>query len=271
LLEEATATLKHLKVKEAIAQATINYRTEVLRDALVGGVSHELRTPLASIVGSCSVLGELPAVRDDRQSHALVEAIHDQAGALDSQIRNLLDATRISANGVRPQPTWTDPTDIVSAALRQTERRLAAHSVVLDLVRDVPLVFVDTVLVEQALGQLLENAAKYSPAGGEITISSRSETGHVVLSVTDQGSGLTADEKHQLGKRCFRGTRSCVGASGSGLGLWIASTFVAANGGTLHAESAGPNLGTTISLRLPTVADDTPKAASRSMTEALDD
>ena len=262
LLEEATVTLKHLKVKEAVEQATINYRTEILRDALVGGVSHELRTPLASILGSCSVLNQMPAIRDDRQSHALVEAIHDQADQLDSEIRDLLNATRISAKGVQPQLMWTDPTDIVSAALKQKERRLASHWVELDLARDVPLVHVDSVLVEQALGQLLENAAKYSPIGTEIKISSRCERDHVVLSVKDQGSGLTADEKDQLGKRCFRGERGPVGASGSGLGLWIASTFIAANGGTLHAESQGPNLGTTISLRLPTtVLQDTPELA----------
>jgi len=266
LLEEATATLKHLKVKEAIEQATINYRTEILRDALVGGVSHELRTPLASILGSCSVLNKMPAIADDRQSHALVEAIGDQAVQLDNQIRDLLDASRISANGVRPQLMWTDPTDIVGAALKLKERRLAAHVVTLDLAGDLPLVHVDSVLVEQALGQLLENAAKYSPAGSEIKIASRCDQGGVVLSVTDQGVGLTADEKAQLGKRSFRGQRNSPGASGSGLGLWIASTFMAANGGTLHAESPGPNLGTTISLRLPTVSEDTPQLAG-----ALDD
>jgi K+-sensing histidine kinase KdpD len=261
LLEEATATLKHIKVKEAIEQATINYRTEVLRDALVGGVSHELRTPLASILGSCSVLNTMPAIAHDRQSHALVDAIHDQAGQLDNQIRDLLDASRISAKGVRPQLMWTDPTDIVSAALKQKERRLAAHLVTLDLASDLPLVHVDSVLIEQALGQLLENAAKYSPAGSEIKITSRYEQGQVVLLVRDQGSGLAAEEKGQLGKRSFRGRRQSFGATGSGLGLWIASTFVAANGGSLHAESPGPNLGTTISLRLPTVSEDTPQPA----------
>ena len=83
----------------------------------------------------------------------------------------------------------------------------------------------------------------------------------MVLAVKDQGSGLTADEKGQLGKRCFRGERRSVGASGSGLGLWIASTFIAANGGTLHAESPGPNRGTTMSLRLPTVSQDTAELA----------
>lgn len=252
LLEEATATLKHIKVKEAIEQATLSYRTEVLRDALVGGVSHELRTPLASILGSCSVLNKMPAIQQDRQSSALIEAIGDQAGALDNQIRDLLDATRISANGVRPQLMWTDPTDIVSAALKQKERRLSSHLVTVALSADLPLVHVDSLLVEQALGQLLENAAKYSPSGSEIKISGRSEQGEVVLSVKDQGSGLTPEEKSQLGKRSFRGRRHTGGASGSGLGLWIASTFIVANGGSLHAESPGPNLGTTISLRLPT-------------------
>jgi two-component system sensor histidine kinase KdpD len=259
LLDEATATLKHLKVKEAVEQATINYRTEILRDALVGGVSHELRTPLASIVGSCSVLNQMPAIRNDRRSQALVDAIHDQAGQLDSEICDLLNATRITAKGVRPQLIWTDPTDIVSAALKQKERRLASHWVKLDLAEDVPLVHVDSVLVEQALGQLLENAAKYSPTGSEIKVSSRCERDHLVLSVKDQGIGLTADEKGQLGKRCFRGERRPVGESGSGLGLWIASTFVAANGGSLHVESPGPNRGTTISLRLPTALQHLPE------------
>ena len=265
LLEEATATLKHIKVKEAIEQATINYRTEVLRDALVGGVSHELRTPLATILGSCSVLNKMPAIAHDRQSRALVDAIGDQAGALDNQIRDLLDATRISANGVRPQLMWTDPTDIVSAALKQKERRLSSHLVTLALAGDLPLVHVDPVLVEQALGQLLENAAKYSPAGSEIKISGRCGDEQLVLAVKDHGSGLTADEKSQLGKRSFRGRRT-LGASGSGLGLWIASTFIAANGGSLHAESSGPNLGTTISLRLPLDPEAAPALA-----DAVDD
>ncbi len=261
LLEQATTTLEHLKVKEAVEQATINYRTEILRDALVGGISHELRSPLASILGSCSVLGKIPAVTDDRQSHALVDAIHDQAAQLDGQIRDLLDASRISAKGVQPQPMWTDPTDIVSAAVKQKERRLAGHRVTRDIAPDVPLVHVDAVLIEQALGQLLENAAKYSPAGTEITVRCRRDVGYVVLSVKDQGSGLTADEMGQLGKKAFRGRREGLGGSGSGLGLWIASTFVAANGGTLLAESLGPNLGTTISLRLPIMAETAPQLA----------
>jgi two-component system, OmpR family, sensor histidine kinase KdpD len=263
LLEEATLTLKHLKAKEAIEQATLNYQTSVLRDALIGGVSHELRTPLATILGSCSVLKRLPAIQGDRQSRELIEAINEQAGQLDNEIRNLLDATRISAKGVRPQLMWSDPTDIVSAALKQKERKLATHRVILDVAGDVPLVHVDTVLIEQALGQLLENAAKYSPPGSDIKVCSRGAEKSVVLSVTDQGSGLTADERGQVGRRPFRGRG--ISPGGSGLGLWIASTFIAANGGSLHAQSRGPGLGTTMSMRLPTVSAETPE-----LLEALD-
>ena len=266
LLGEAMLTLKHLKAKEAIEQATINYRTEILRDALVGGVSHELRSPLASILGSCSVLNRMPAIHNDRQSRELVDAIHEQAGQLDNEIRNLLDASRISAKGVRPQLMWTDPTDIVGAALKQKELRLASHSVAVDVAADVPLVRVDSILVEQAFGQLLDNAAKYSPTGSEIKISSRCEQDCVVLSVTDQGAGLTSNEKGQLGRRSFRGAGRATDVGGSGLGLWIASTFVTANGGSLHAESRGLNLGTTMLLRLPTVS-----AVSPELADALND
>jgi two-component system sensor histidine kinase KdpD len=78
------------------------------------------------------------------------------------------------------------------------------------------------------------------------------------LCVTDQGSGLTAEETRELGKRCYRGERHAIG-SGSGLGLWIASTFMAANGGCLFAESEGLDRGTTISLRLPTMPQDAPE------------
>jgi K+-sensing histidine kinase KdpD len=255
LLDEATLTLKHLKAKKAIEQATLKYQSEVLRDALIGGVSHELRTPLAAILGSCSVLKRMPTIENDRQSRELVEAINEQAGRLDNEIRNLLDATRISAKGVRPQLAWSDPTDIVNAALKQKERRLATHRLVLDVACEAPLIRVDTVLIEQALGQLLENAAKYSPPGTEIRVCSHAVEQSVVLLVTDQGTGLTADEKGQVGRRPFRGVTS----GGSGLGLWIASTFVVANGGSLHAESQGAGLGTTMSMRLPAGSVETPE------------
>jgi two-component system, OmpR family, sensor histidine kinase KdpD len=254
LLREADKTLQHLKIAEAIEQARLKQQADALKDALVGGVSHELRTPLASITGSASVLAETPAVRGDPRSRDLVEAIQDQAGQLDADIRNLLDATRITAQGIRPHLEWTDPTDIVHAAVGQKSRRLAEHPVHVDVAGDLPLLKLDSGLVEQALAQVLDNAAKYSPAGAPVTVSARSEGGHVVFSVTDKGAGLTQDEKSQFGRRSFRGQRHTL-APGAGLGLWVASTLIATNGGTLDAASPGADRGTTVTIRLPVSAE----------------
>jgi K+-sensing histidine kinase KdpD len=261
MLEEATAALKHLKAKEAVDQATVNYQTRIMRDALVGGVSHELRTPIASILGSCSVLIQKRTILEDRESAGLIEAIEDQVSRLDKHIRDLLDATRINAHGVHPLFQWTDPTDIVAAALKHKQQRLAGHSVVIDVESEPPLVQVDTVLVEQALGQLLENAAKYSPAGTPITIRCRRDQDVLRLSVTDRGDGLTTEDKSEIGKRCYRSARNSS-APGSGLGLWIANTFIVANGGSLVAESDGAGLGTTVSLQLPIMPQESVEAAN---------
>jgi K+-sensing histidine kinase KdpD len=255
-IEEAAITLARLDVAKAIEDARLKSQANSLRDALIGTVSHELRTPLASIIGSTSVLDQMPTVRKSQPAHALVEAVREQASRLDGDIQNLLNAARITANGIQPQFEWTDPTDIVSAAVKQKAARLAGHRLELTFVPDLPLVKVNSVLVEQAFGQLLENAAKYSPSGTVIGISARVDRDCVVLSVRDQGAGLTADEKQQLGQRSFRGARHLHRIPGAGLGLWIADTFAATNGGTLDAESPGPGLGTTVSIRLPAAQQD---------------
>jgi two-component system sensor histidine kinase KdpD len=128
---------------------------------------------------------------------------------------------------------------------------LAAHKVETEFAEDLPLVRVDSGLIAEAVGQLLENAAKYSPSGSTISISARAEQGRVILSISDQGVGITPDERQQLGRRSFRSQRHQATIPGSGLGFWIASTVVAANGGTIDVSSRGQGLGTTASIALP--------------------
>jgi len=98
--------------------------------------------------------------------------------------------------------------------------------------------------------QIFDNAAKYSPAGSQISVAARARDGRMILSVSDQGSGLTAAEAPKIWERFVRGPRHAAITSGSGLGLWIANAFIAANGGKMNAVSDGPDLGTTISIEL---------------------
>jgi K+-sensing histidine kinase KdpD len=256
VLEEASRTLARLDLAKAIDDARLQAQADALKDALIGSMSHDLRNPLASILGAASVLDQLPGIKADTRAHALVETVHQQAARLDNEVQYFLDAARMTAPGVQPTRQWTDPVDIVNAAIDQRRMQLAAHRVELSIAPDLPLVHVQSALVEQALGQLLENAAKYSPAGSTVKVAAQHEQGRVVIAVSDQGVGLTDDEKGQLGQRAFRGGRYLASVPGAGLGLWVANNFITLNGGTLEAQSAGPGLGTTMFIRLPAAPDE---------------
>jgi K+-sensing histidine kinase KdpD len=251
VLEEVSLTLQRLDIGKAMNEARLHLQAQLLRDAFHGTLSHELCSPLAGIRGSASVLSSMPAVRNEPRISSLVEAIADETAQLDGFIRNLLNATLVTSGGVSPRLMWADPRDIVNAAVERRARRLASHQVAIEFADDLPLVNVDSGLVEESCGQILENAAKYSPSGSTITVAARAVAGQVVLSVTDQGAGVTPEEQQWLGRKSYRSQRHQSTVSGSGLGFWIASTFIKANGGTITVTSRGHGLGTSVSVFLP--------------------
>jgi two-component system sensor histidine kinase KdpD len=250
-LADAAATLERLDVARALDEAKMRSETELLREALIGSVSHELRTPLASILGAATVLSNTPAVARDPRLTSLASVVRDEAERLNNDIQNLLDATSISRYQVRPKLQWVEPVDIVNSAIERRRRTLAGYAVNCDLDSNLPIVHVDPVQVHQALVQILDNAAKYSTVGSTIDVTARRNGHAVVMSVRDCGTGLTEEEKQQVGERFFRGPRHAATTSGSGLGLWIANAFVSANGGKVEVESPGADRGTTVSIHLP--------------------
>jgi K+-sensing histidine kinase KdpD len=251
ILEEVSLTLQRIDIEKAIEDARRRLQAQLSRDAFHDTLSHELRTPLAAIRGSASVLDSIPVIRNDDRARSLIDAISDEVAELDNFVKNLLNATRVTSSGITPNLEWTDPRDIVNAAIKARSRRLAAHRIETEFDDDLPLVHVDSGLMEESCGQLLENAAKYSPSGSTILVSVRHRQDDVVLSISDQGVGVTADERPQLGRRLFRGQRHQTTIPGSGLGFWIASTFTDANGGTIDITSPGQGLGATASITLP--------------------
>ncbi len=250
-LADATATLERLDVARALNEARMRSETEVLRDALIDSVSHDLRTPLSSILGAATVLATAPALAADSPLASLVRVIREEAERLNDDIQKLLDATRISSLGVRPRNEWADPADIVNAAIEHCRRRLGNHKIEIRVAADLPLVYVDAVMVGQALAQVLDNALKYSPDNSKIDIAVRVRDGGVAFSVSDRGPGLTEEERGRMWDRFYRGERHSGSTTGSGLGLWIAQSFVVANGGRLEAVSEGENRGATISIEFP--------------------
>ena len=251
MLEEASLTLQRLDIGKAMDDAKSQLQAQLLKDALHGMLSHELRSPLAAIQGSASVLGSAVPVRTDERLHSLTEAIADEVKRLDGFIQNLVNTARVTTDSVEPRREWADPRDIVTAALGARSRRLAKHQIQTQFDDDLPLVNVDSALIEESLGQLLENAAKYSPSGTAICVNVRAAEARVTLSVSDQGVGIARHDQNKLGQRSFRSPRHRETIPGSGLGFWIASTFIRANGGSIEISSHGEGLGTTASIVLP--------------------
>jgi two-component system, OmpR family, sensor histidine kinase KdpD len=251
VLADATITLEHLDLGQAIADARVRSETEALRDALIGSVSHQLRTPLVSILGAATVISRAPGNAADPRLASLADILRDEVDRLNNDVQDLLDAALISRKGVELDREWVEPADIINAAVDRRQRLLAGHRVLLDISNDLPFIYADPVLLEQALGQILDNAAKYSRQGSTITAAARSEDNSVVLSVRDEGIGLVGEEQTRLWERFFRGERRALNVPGSGLGLWIAKAFVTANDGHVDALSEGADCGTIVSIRLP--------------------
>ena len=255
VLHDAASTLEQLGLAHALTEVRMRAESERFRDALIGSVSHELRTPLSSILGAATVLRNAPAVAGDPRLVALANVVHDESERLNNEIQNLLDATRISGEALHPKLEWAEMADVVNTALERRRGPCGAHAIDVELPGRMPLVQVDAVLIEKALGQILANAVKYSPPGSRIRIRGWQEGGVFALAVSDQGAGLSPEDSSRLGERFFRGRRHIQSTPGSGLGFWIANAFVTANGGTIEATSAGENKGATVTIRLPIPAN----------------
>ena len=262
VVRDATTTLEHLDLGQAISEARVRAETEALRDALIGSVSHQLRTPLVSILGAATVISRAPGNRADSRLASLADILRDEVDRLNNDVQDLLDAALISSKGVQLDCEWIEVADIVNAAVDRRLRLLADRRVILDIPSELPLIYVDPILLEQALGQIIDNAVKYSQPGSTVTVAARARAVSVVLSVKDEGVGLVGDERTRLWERFFRGERHTSNVSGSGLGLWIAKAFVIANGGEIEAFSEGADRGALVSIRLPVTEPETQSLAA---------
>ena len=221
-----------------LAEARTRAETEQFREALIGSVSHELRTPLSSILGASTVLSLAPEVAGDTRLKKLAALIHQESERLNAEIENILDASRISSNGLLPKLEWAEPADFINAALQRCRNRLANRAVEVTLPEELVLLRIDSVLMERVLGQILDNAAKYSPPELVDHRSWAKRRGAFYDRGYRSGRRADADDRALLGQKFFRGQRHAQNTSGLGLGFWIASAFVAANNGTLEAASA---------------------------------
>ena len=256
LLGHAALALEQARLRREIAQARLKAEGEALREALLNSVSHDLQTPLAAILGSATALESFGADGAPRARLELVSTIREEAERLASYIGNVLDLTRIRAGPITARLELVELADVINAALRRKEGMLRGHAVEVAVPADLPMLRLDLFLMEHALANVLDNAAKYSPADSRVRIAARVQNGSVVLEVGDSGDGMRAEDLQRVFEPFYRRPgQEGRAASGTGLGLAICRAFAEANGGSVSISSAGPGCGTTVRLALPVPED----------------
>jgi len=243
---QAALVLDRLRLDREAQQAHLLAESEKLSKALLNSISHELRTPIAAITTAASALVESQTPEPLRDT--LAHEIQESAARLNRLVSNLLDMTRLESGNVKPRLDWCDAADLINVALRHNERELSRHQVTLSLRQPLPLVKLDFVLIEQALNNLLLNAAHYTPPGTTVEVKASATPGEMTLSVADHGPGLPPESLPHVFEKFYRVPGAPPG--GTGLGLSIVKGLVEAHGGRVEARNR-PGGGAEFSMYLP--------------------
>jgi two-component system sensor histidine kinase KdpD len=251
LSQPLAQALARAQLAEELEAARLHGETEQLRSALLASVSHDLRTPLTAMRGSIDsllALGEaIP--REDRIE--LLEGTRDEAERLDRYIQNLLDMTRLGHGALKLARDWVSPGDIVGSALNRLRAVLAPLQVMTRLPQDLPLLYVHAALIEQALVNVLENAARFSPVHGRLAVEVAVGDSEVSFAVSDEGPGIPEAERAKIFDMFYTAARGDRGGQGTGLGLAICQGMVGAHGGRISVAEGIDGRGTCITLHLP--------------------
>jgi two-component system sensor histidine kinase KdpD len=231
------------------AALEVEAESERMRSALLASISHDLRTPLAVMSGASSSLAEQGEQLPAEERRALARSVFEHSREMADRVAKILQMTRLESGPPRIEREWASIAEIAGAVLERLEARLANHRVMVEIPPDLPLVRVDAPLIEQALGNLLENAALHTPPGTVVRLMAKLVGDEVVVSVEDYGGGLAAGDVERVFDKFHRG-RVEGGSAGMGLGLAICRAIVRLHGGRAWAESLGPG-GTVFRFSLP--------------------
>jgi two-component system, OmpR family, sensor histidine kinase KdpD len=263
LVDQGALAIERVLLVEDMDSVKRTVESERLRSALLTSISHDLKTPLASVLGSASTLRDLAGNLTDAQKYDLLATVIDESERLNRFIANLLDMTKLESGAVVPNTALHDLSEIVGSALRRAGKILVGHKVSLELAGDLPMLELDAVLFEQVLFNLLDNAAKYAPAGTTISIRGLRDRDSIALQIMDEGSGIPPTELESVFDKFYRVQKGDHVRPGTGLGLAISRGFVEAMHGTISASNRTDRSGAVLTIRFPV-----PAAADRLDTAA---
>jgi two-component system, OmpR family, sensor histidine kinase KdpD len=246
---QAALAIERSRLREQVLRTELLEEVDRWRSALVGAISHDLRTPLASIKAAVTTLSGAPAALSSTDERELLDTIEHQCDHLARLVANLLDMARLEAGSLTLRSEPHAMTEVVDAAVTAAGSALDHHVLVVHVDDTLPLVKVDLVLIAQVVANLLTNAAQHAPDGSRISIDAHESGRELIVSVTDEGPGVRAEDR----ERIFHMLDRQAGSGRAGLGLAISTAFVEAHGQRLTVTDA-PDGGASFTFRVP-VAD----------------
>jgi signal transduction histidine kinase len=234
---------------ELHAQVERVRKSDQLKTELVSMVAHEFRTPLTSILGFTNVMRKRTLTDDQRTQYLGI--VEDQARRLAALIDDFLDVQRIEDGRLELKQELVDVGQLLREEARSFAVQTARHSLELDLPNEELSVYGDPSRLLQVLGNLISNAIKYSPDGGQVELVGARRSDVVYVGVRDHGIGISPELQDRIFTKFFRGDASAQGISGTGLGLALARDIVEAHGGRMGFSSV-LNRGSTFWVELPT-------------------
>jgi two-component system sensor histidine kinase KdpD len=277
LYEELRDAFERASHAEALKQS------EKLKSALLDAVTHDIRTPLTSIKASVSTLLEERRARtfdgrtvtlDVETRQEMLEVIDEESDRLNRFVEGLVELARIEAGEMHLRRRWGAIDEILTAALNRAEPLTRDHRVVVRIEDEIPAVQVDPRAVAEVVFTLLDNAAKYSPAGKNILVTAeRAEHQMIKIAVEDEGQSIPFDLRERVFDKFFRATRDgdtrdSRQPQGTGMGLAVAKGIVEAHGGRIWIEDGSEGLGTRVVFRLPIGEAEVPLEPSQTTASA---
>ena len=227
--------LERVHYVEVAQNTTVQMESERLRNSVLSAISHDLRTPMSILVGLADSMFLTQPPPTGPQAE-IARSLKEEALRVSDQVNNLLDMARLQAGRVELNRQWQPLDEVVGSALKNLERSFAKHQIRIALDENLPLVNIDSVLMERVIYNLLENTVKYTPPGSAVEIGAHATERSIEIWVDDNGPGLPEGKEEMIFKKFERGQPEGT-TRGVGLGLAICRAIVEAHGGEIHAEN----------------------------------
>ncbi|MDM1020396.1 sensor histidine kinase KdpD [Acinetobacter sp. VNK23] len=251
MIEDIAQTASRIQLATELEDARVVGETEKLRSALLSSVSHDLRSPLAAIIGSADSLKYYAEHMSKHDQNELLDTIHIEGERLDRYIQNLLDMTRLGHQGLTLARDWIEVDTLIQSATERLIRYQPHIKIQKNIAPNLPQLYVHPALVEQAIFNVLENAAKFSPDNTPMQITAVQDGNFIQIDIIDEGIGIPEQEREQIFNMFYTMQRGDRGKTGTGLGLSIVKAIIGAHMGEIQALAAFQNYGTLIRIRLP--------------------